>query len=137
MSFDNVSAEDLSGTDTTVVRTLRSWETSLWPAVWPSVNAEKSVLLFQTEPEFVLCVLGHEDIGVVAEVVGVWCAVGHPCLAHDENVVTKTEWVRVHGDWTEVDIGVVAWSLASGRSVEIPFWEVLHRLWDLLQGLER
>lgn len=111
MRLDNVSAEDLAGTNTTVVRTLRSGETVLGPAVWPSLNIEKGVLLFKTEPETVLLVLLHEESGGMAEVVLVWLAVTHPCLAHDENVGPGTEGVVVDGDWAKVDIRVVTRSL--------------------------
>jgi len=70
--------------------------------------------LLQAEPEAVRRVLLHKGGGVMAEVVSVGFAVRHPGLAHDENVVTETERVRVHGDWSEVDIGVVARGLAGG-----------------------
>lgn len=73
----------------------------------------------------VLGVLLHEHGGIVAVVVGVGLAVGHPALAHDEDVIAKAEGIGEHGDGAEEDIGVVAWGLAGRGAVEVPFREVL------------
>ena len=112
VSLDDVSAEDLAGTNTAVVRALRSGEAVLGPAIRPAVEVEKCVFLLQTEPELVLLVCLHDDGSVVAEVVGVGLAIRHPGLAHDEDVVAETEGIWVHGNGAEVDIRVVTWSLA-------------------------
>ena len=72
----------------------------------------------------------------MSEVVGIWLSVAHPGLAHDENVVAETERVSVDGTWSEVEIGVVARSLAGGRAVKVPFWEIFDRFWLLLESLE-
>ena len=117
----DVSAHDLAGSVTAVVRALRSRESVLWPAVWPSEVVEEGVFLLETEPELVLGVLLHQNSGVVAVVVGVWRSVRHPRLAHYEHVVPETEWIRVHRHWTEVDIGVVARCLTGGGPIEVPF----------------
>lgn len=87
MSLDNIAAHNLAGSDTAVVRTLRTWETALWPSVWPPVGVEESVLLFQTEPEFVLLVCLHDDGCVVSEVEAVRFTIRHPAFTHDENIV--------------------------------------------------
>ena len=44
--LDDISTEDLSGTNTTVVWTLWAWETVGWPSVRSIGHIEKSVLLF-------------------------------------------------------------------------------------------
>jgi len=75
VSLDQVSAEDLAGSVTAVVWTLRTWETALWPAVWPALGIEKSVFLLETKPEALICVLVHDLDGVGAEVVCVWSLV--------------------------------------------------------------
>lgn len=111
--LDNVTAEDLSGTDTAVVRTLGSGETVLGPAVRPAVNVKESVLLLKAKPELVAFVGLHKDSSIMTEVVGVGLSVAHPGLAHDENVRPATEWVVVDGDWAEVDIRVVTRCLTS------------------------
>lgn len=107
VSLDNVSAEDLAGTDTTVVRTLGSREAVLGPAIWPSGGVEESVLLLETEPELLVGVFLHENSCRVTEVVLIRCTVTHPGLTHDENVGPTAEWVVIDGDWAEVDIRVV------------------------------
>lgn len=45
VSLDNISAVYLAGTHTTVVWSLRGWETSFGPAIGPVVKTKKSVFL--------------------------------------------------------------------------------------------
>jgi hypothetical protein len=113
VSLDNVSAEDLAGTVTAVVGTLRSGVAVPGPAVGPAVGVEEGVLLLKTEPELLVGVGLHQEGGIVAEVESVGGAVGHPGLAHDEDVVAESPGIGVVGDGAEVDIGVVAGGLAS------------------------
>lgn len=137
MGLDNVTAHDFAGTDTAVVWTLRGWEAVLGPAVWPAVKGEKSILLLQTEPVLLVLMSLHDDGGIVAEIVSVWLAVGHPGLAHDEDVVAEAERIGVVGDWAQVHIGVVTGRLACGGAVEIPFWKFVD-LFDFLgDGLDK
>ena len=82
-----------------------------------------------------LGVLLHQHGGVVAVVVRIGLAVGHPALTHDEDVVAKAERIGVHCNGAKVDIGVVTRGLAGGRAIKVPFREVLNRLRLLLQGL--
>jgi len=72
VSLDEISAEDLAGSVTAVVWTLRTWETALWPAVWPALGIEKSVFLLKTKPEAFSLILFHDLGGIGAEVEGVW-----------------------------------------------------------------
>jgi hypothetical protein len=125
VGLDNVTAVDLAGTNTAVVWTLGAREATPRPAEWPAFAVEKSVFLLETEPDLVLLVGLQHDFGVVAEIVGVGLAVRHPALAHDEDVVAQTHWVRVEGFGAEVDIRIVARSLAGGGTVKVPFWELL------------
>lgn len=53
VSLNKVPSKHLSSSDTTVIRTLRTWETHLWPSENLSIGIEKSVLLLKTEPWFV------------------------------------------------------------------------------------
>ena len=131
----NVSAHDLASAITAVVRALWGGEAVLWPPVGPAGGVEEGVLLLEAEPELVVGVLLHQLVGVGAEVVCVGFAIGHPGLGHNEDVVPAAERVWVHRSRAEVDIGVVAWGLASGRAVEVPFWEVLDGVGLLREGL--
>jgi hypothetical protein len=83
VSLDNISAVDLASSNTTVVRTLRAWETTLGPAVWPAIGAEKGVFLLQTKPELMVGIGLHKPSTVVAEVELVWRAICIPGLAED------------------------------------------------------
>jgi hypothetical protein len=87
VSLDDVTAEDLAGADTAVVRALGSRETVLGPSIGPALEVEKSVLLLQTEPDVVLLVGLHQDGGIAAEVEGVGLAIGAESFADDEDVV--------------------------------------------------
>ena len=60
-----------------------------------------------------------------------------PGFTEDKDVVTKTEGVREDCDGTEVDIGVVAGGLASGRAIEVPFRELINRLDSFTESLKR
>lgn len=135
VSLNNISAVDLSSTDTTVVWTLWAWETTSWPSEGLIQLIEESVLLLKTEPWDLLLVSLHQFGAVVAVVELVWDTVGVPALAEDEDVVSTSEWIWVYGDWAEINIGVFTWSLSGGRTIKVPFWEVLDVLWLLGEGL--
>jgi hypothetical protein len=45
-------------------------------------------------------------------------------LGLDKNIWGAAERVRENSDWSEVDIRVIAGGLTSGRTIEVPFWEV-------------
>lgn len=137
MGLDDVTAVDLAGTDTAVVRTLGTGETTTGPAVGPSIGTEQSVLLFQTEPELLLGVGLHQAGSLVAEVELVGATVGIPGLAQDEDVVALAEGVGEDGDRAKVDIGVVTGGLAGGGTVEVPFGEFVNALDGLGESLFR
>lgn len=134
MCLDNVSAKDLARSDTTVVWTLGSGETALGPAIWPALEVEERVLLLETEPELVLLVCLHDDGSIVAEVECIGLAIRHPGLGEHEDVVTATEGVGEGSDRSEVDVGVVSWSLSSRRAVKVPLLEGLDGFFGLVNG---
>ena len=139
VGLNDVSAENLSSTNTTVVWALRTWETVYGPSIRSVGHVKKGVLLLKTEPWLVSLVGLHELGTLVAVVELVWCSVGVPALTDNQDVWVSSEWVGEDCNWSEVDIGVVARSLASGATVEVPLWEVvdgkLAALWDLGEGL--
>lgn len=139
MRLDDISAEDLPGTDTTVVWALWSWETIGWPSVRSVGHVEKGVLLLQTEPRLMRLVGLHKLCALVTVVEFVWGSIGIPALCDHQDVGSATEWIGKDGDWAEVYIGVVAWGLACRASIEVPLWEVLElelaALWYLGEGL--
>ena len=135
MGLDDVPAKHLTGPDAAVVRTLRSGEAVARPAVGPARAVEQGVLLLEPEPVLVVAVLVEQLRGVGPEVVLVRGAVRHPGLAHDEDVVAEAERVREQGRRSEVDVRVVAGSLAGGGAVEIPFRQVFDGFGRFAQGL--
>lgn len=137
VGLDDVTAVDLAGTDTTVVRALGTGETTTGPAVGPAIGTEEGVLLLKTEPELLLGVGLHQAGGIVTVVELVGAAIGIPGLAENEDVVTLAEGVGEDGDGAQVDIGVVTGGLAGGGTVEVPLGELLNGLDGLGEGLDR
>jgi hypothetical protein len=135
VSLNDVTAVDLASTDTTVVRTLSTGETTTGPAVGPAIGTEEGVLLLKTEPELLLGVGLHQAGGIVAVVVLVGASIGVPGLAENEDVVTLAEGIGEDSDGAEVDIGVVTGGLAGGRTIKVPLGELLDRLNGLGEGL--
>ena len=112
VSLDEITAEDLTSADTTVVWALGSGESVLGPAIRPAIDIEEGVLLLETEPKAFASVGLHQEGSVVTEVEGVGLAIRHPGLAHDEDVGLAAEWVVEDGNGAKVDIRVVARGLA-------------------------
>jgi hypothetical protein len=135
MGLDNVTAEHLAGTDTTIVGTLSTRETPVWPAIWPAGRAKECVLLLETEPEVLRGVVLHEFGSLMAVVELVRAAIRVPRLAKDKNVFTPAEWVREERDRADVDVRVVTRGLAGGRPVKVPLWELVDGLDSLRKGL--
>ena len=79
----------------------------------------------------------HQSRSFVAVVVLVWRSIRIPRLAHDQDIVAQSDWVSVHCDGSDVDIGVVAGCLAGGRAIEVPFWEVVDRGNLLIERLKK
>ena len=141
----NVPPVDLSGSHSTIVRSLRSREAILRPTEWMLVIIEQRILLLDPKPGLLILCLLHQletDLplvslhGLVFEVVGV---------AQDEDVVTLSKWTGIHLDWLKVDIAVITSRLRTkhiseinethhflksrliaGTSVVVPHGQVLH-----------
>lgn len=113
VSLDEITSKHLSSTDTTVVRTLRTGETALGPSERLTVSVEESVLLLKTEPGFLVLGQFHGLGGEVPVVVGSRGTVGQVTSAENQDVVSTSERIWVHGDGSEEDIGVVTWGLLS------------------------
>lgn len=88
--------------------------TKAYPAEGPVVEVEEGVLLLKTEPRLLSGVLLHQLGGLVSVVELVRCAIGHPALCKDENVVAAlgAEGVGVDSHGLQVNVAVVARSLA-------------------------
>lgn len=137
MSLNDVTAVDLAGTDTAVVRALGTGETALGPAVGPAVGVEESVLLLETEPEVLVGMSLHQTGSLVTVVELVGRAIRVPGLAEDEDVVTLAEGVREDSNRANVDIRVVTRSLASGRAVKVPLRKLISRGDGLRESLSK
>ena len=139
MSLDDVSAVDLSGTNTAVVWTLWSREASYGPSIRFVEHIEECVLLLETEPGLVRLVGLHELSTLVTVVVLVWGSIRVPALSDDQDVGGATEWIGEDSNGSEVDIRVVARSLTGRAAIEIPLWKIFDledtALWDRGESL--
>jgi hypothetical protein len=140
VSLDDISAIDLSGTNTTVVWALGAWETILGPAIWFIGHIKKSVLLLETEPRLVLLMRLHQLGSLMTVVEFVRGSIGIPALGDHQDIWGTTEWIREDCNRSKVNVGVIARCLASGASVEVPLREILNgveaALWDTGERLE-
>lgn len=114
MCIDDIPPKHFTRAVTAIVRSLGCREAADRPAIRPSILIQHGVFLLKAEPELVTGVLGHEEVGIVAEVVLVGLAVGHVGFADDEDVVTPSEGVWVVCSGAEVDVRVVAGGLVGG-----------------------
>ncbi len=85
--------------------------------------------------------VGLHKLGTLVAVVElVWGSIGVPALGDNQDVGSATEWVGENGNRSEIDIRVVAWSLARRAAIKVPFWKVLNLeetvLWDFGESLE-
>lgn len=112
VSLDDVTTVYLASTNTAVVRTLSTGETTLGPSVRPAVGTEEGVFLFQTEPPVFLGVGFHQTVGFVAVIELVGGTIRIPGFTEDEDVVATTEGIGEESNGAEVDIGVVTTGLA-------------------------
>jgi hypothetical protein len=86
VSLDDVSAENLASTNTTVVWALGTWETVDWPSIRPVAHVEEGVFLLKTEPWLVDLVGLHELSTLMAVVELVWGSIRVPALGEDQDV---------------------------------------------------
>jgi hypothetical protein len=102
--LDDISCVDFAGSDTAVVWALGTGESTLRPSVGSIEGIEERVFLFEAEPRIMLLELLHQFVafGTVVEFVG--GAVGVEAFCENENVVSTSEGVGVHGNGLEVDI---------------------------------
>lgn len=139
VSLDNVSAVDLASANTTVVWALWTGIAANWPAIGLVESIKEGILLLKTEPRLVGLVGLHELSTLVAVVELVWGSVGIPALGDNQDVGSATERVGEDGHRSEIDIRVIAWSLASRAAVKVPLGKVFNLeetvLWDLGESL--
>ena len=98
-------------TSTAVVGALGTGETTLGPSVRRTIHVKESVLLFETEPRFVVLGKIHNLLRVVTEVGAVRSAIVVVALCENKDVVAATEGVLEDGSRTKVDIGVTTGGL--------------------------
>lgn len=134
VSLNDVTSVDLVGSNSTVVWSLWSWESVLWPSEWMSIDIEKSVLLLHSEPWVLVGGLLHDLLASDTEVGGGWLLLVIVGLAHHQLVLSLPEWIWIDGNWLQVDIGVGSLSLSGGGSVKVPDWELLWVSWLEIEG---
>ena len=115
----NIPPVDLSGSNSTIVGSLRSREAILWPTEWMLVIIEQSILLLDSKPGLLILRLLHQletDLPVVCLHWLVFIVVG---VAQDEDVVPLGKWTGINLDWLKVDIAVITSRLRTKQISEI------------------
>ena len=141
MCVTNDSSEASAGTCRTVVRSLLSWISIVWPSKRPGGElggcSEHSVLLLDTEPWLLIRASLEDSTGMGSEVGtarGELLARGiSPSvrLAEDEEMVMvrvlgwPSEWVLEDGNWLHDDLRVLSLGQVTGGSIVVPVWEVV------------
>jgi hypothetical protein len=121
----------VSRTNTAIVGTLRTRETTFWPTEGLVIRVKEGVLLLETEPGFLFLDGIHHLFGVVTVVSPVWGAVVVVALGEDEDVVAAAEGVPEDSGWAKVDIGIAARCLVGGGTIKVPDAEATD-VFDLL-----
>jgi hypothetical protein len=124
VSLDNVTAVNLTVTDTAVVRALGRGEATSGPAVGVSKVIKKGVLLLNAKPNISIGVSIHELGALVSVVRAIGGTIRVVALSKNNNVVTESERIGVNGNGSEVDIRVVAGGLLGRGAVKVPLGEV-------------
>ena len=95
----NVPPIDLSGSDSTIVGSLRSRKAILWPTEWMLVIIEQSVLLLNSKPGLLILPLLHE-LETIPPLVGLhWLIFEVVCFAQDEDVVPLGKGAGILLNW--------------------------------------
>lgn len=98
-------------TSTTVVRSLRTWETTFRPSVRSAIQSEDGVLLFETKPGNMLLGRIHHFLGIMTVIGLVGGSIVVVSLGKDDDIVSTTEGVLENPGRSEVCVGVVTRSL--------------------------
>lgn len=114
VGLDQVTSQNLAGSDTTIVWSLRSWETASWPAVRSTLLIHEGILLLDSEPSLVNGVLFRQLCSLMSVIELVRSAIVLPAFCHDDDVVAASERVFPELDWTEEHIRVVTLGLPGG-----------------------
>jgi hypothetical protein len=70
----------------------------------------------------------HELGSLVTVVELVGSSIGIPTFGQDQNIWGATKRIREDSNRSEIDVRVVAWSLSSGGTIEVPFWEIFYAI---------
>jgi hypothetical protein len=134
VSLDNISAVDVVGSNSAVVRALGSGITLLGPSVRVAINVEHGPFLLHAEPWLLVLDFFH-DSGARSSVVSTsWLLVGVEDFGKDEDVRSSSEGIWEDSNRLEVAIRVGTLGLASGGTVVVPLWELRDILGHLGQG---
>ena len=91
-------------TSATIVRALRTGETTFGPTIWRTICIEEGIFLLETEPWHLIFGKLHGFVSVMAVVCPVRSAIVVVGLGEDEDVVAPSEGVFKDGGGTKVYI---------------------------------
>jgi len=138
MSIHDWSSKAGGGASGTVVRSLRSWVSTLRPPKWPFEeglsNLKESVFLLNSKPRFEIFCFFHDLIRKVSEVSicrrdSIFESVDSEGFSEDEDVVSLSERIGIESDCLQNNLGVPSDCLPSGRTVVVPFGKISERFY--------
>merc|ERR1712035_79158 len=136
MSSFNIPSIYFSGTNSTIVWTLGSRKSILWPTQRMLVIIKQGVLLLNSKPGFVLLGLLH-DLKTLFPVVG-----NHGLVlviisfTKHKDVITEGEWTRVHLDRLQIHIRIGTISLVTRTAIVVPGGQIFNLGWFCLKTLD-
>eukprot|EP00732_Lithocolla_globosa_P005248 Lithocolla_globosa_v1_NODE_5313_length_1262_cov_1066.448219.p1 type:complete len:374 gc:universal NODE_5313_length_1262_cov_1066.448219:1155-34(-) len=134
VGLNNVTSSNIVGTNTTVVRTLRTGETILGPTKRTSIGGKHGVFLLNSGPNLGGLVFLKDGDNLVAVVGNVRSTVMVKAFSQDQNVVSLAERITENGNRLHQNIGIFAFGLFGGRTIKIPDGQSINGPFLLCQG---
>lgn len=122
VGLDDLTTDYLIGAYAAVIGTLWTRKAILGPTERPTIEVQKSILLFNTEPGFLLLDSLHCLVRTVPLVRFRWRFVAIVGIAEHELIVTATEGIVINRHRVEKYITVGAVSLVRRAAIVSPRW---------------
>lgn len=127
VGFDDFTTDHFVGADAAIIRTLWAREAVLWPTERPAVEVQKSILLLDTEPRFLILDSLHRLVRAIPLVRLRWRLIAVVSVAEHELVVTATEGIVVDRHRVKEYITVATVGLVCRAAVISPRRQVWKR----------
>jgi hypothetical protein len=131
VGLHNATTKGVLGTRRAVVRTLGTRVSVLGPTQGgDTISVEESVFLFDAEPGLLIELLVKIFVGRGTSIGGDGghLSIRKNSFTEDDDVVASSEGIGEDTHRLQVDLGVTAGGLSSGRSIVVPDRQLIYRL---------